>query len=189
LFEVAIHPNFNKLISNNNGTVESVIDELLYIHPEAKGVRSHSMMQSSFILQKFADRGIIYDANHFLPYQTGIRPFRLWNGLVRIIYNWEDDVHWAYGYDFTDSKIELDSDGLNIFDFHPIHIYLNTENDSRYQNAKKYYNEPDLLINYRNKDKPGTRDLFISLLKDCKKNQIKTHKLIDIAGDFLKDNP
>jgi hypothetical protein len=182
LFEVAIHPNFNSLLRGGDKTVSTIISELLDIHPDAKGVRSHSMMQSSVILQEFADKGLVYDANHFLPYHQNIKPFMLWNGLVRIPYNWEDDVHWSYGYTFDNCRINLNDNGLIVFDFHPIHIYLNTDNKYRYNEAKKYYDNPNKLIKFRNTEIEGTRDLLISLLKHVQKNNLENKTLLEIAN-------
>ncbi len=188
LFEIGIHPNFNSLLSGNNKNADDVLDELLETHPGAKGVRSHSMMQSSDLLQKFAKKNQIYDANHFLPYCKGIKPFKLWTGMVRIPYNWEDDVHWAYGYSFDSCRIDLNDDGLNVFDFHPIHIFLNTENKYRYNEAKKYLNNPKKLLEYRNSETKGTYDVLVSLLEYVNKNGIQTKNLIEIASEFKSLN-
>lgn len=186
LFETGIHPNFNPLLTGKSDErPEDVLDNILDIHPEAQGVRSHSMLQSTNILQLFADRKLVYDANHFMPYQKGLKPFKLWTGMVRIPYNWEDDVHWAYGFSFDECGLDLNSDELIVFDFHPIHIFLNTENKYRYNEAKKYYQEPKKLIDFRNKEVHGTRDLLTSLLKQCKQNNITTYKLIEIANNFM----
>lgn len=188
LFEIAIHPNFNDILNGkSNKSFEDVLDEIIEIHPDAKGIRTHTLMQSVVMLQKFADKRLIYESNNFMPYHSDLKPFKLWNGLVRIPYNWEDDVHWAYGYSFDDHKINIDTDGLAVFDFHPIHIFLNTENKYRYNEAKKHYNDSQKLLELRNKEVPGTRDLLIQLLKHCRQNGIETYRLIDIAEDFLKN--
>jgi hypothetical protein len=185
LFEVALHPNFNPTLAGGNKSVDDVIDELMEIHPDAKGVRSHSLMQSSGLLQKFADKGLVYDANLLLPYHTGLKPFRLWNGMIRIPYNWEDDVHWSYGYTFDESRMKLDKNELIVFDFHPIHIFLNTDNKYRYNEAKKYNTDPKKLITYRNNEIKGTRDLLISLLEYVNKNKIENKTLLEIANAFI----
>ena len=151
-------------------------------------MRTHTLMQSVAMLQKFADKRFVYESNSFMPYQIGLKPYKLWNGLVRIPYNWEDDVHWAYGYSFDDCRINLDTDEMIIFDFHPIHIFLNTENKYRYSEAKKHYNDPVKLMEYRNKEVPGTRDLLMNLLKHCKNNEIQTHKMIEIAYNSMQNN-
>jgi hypothetical protein len=123
-----------------------------------------------------------------MPYQTGLKVHKLWNGLIRIPYNWEDDVHWSYGYGFEDCKMELDDDELIIFDFHPIHIFINTENKYRYNEAKKHYSDHVKLLEYRNKEVPGTRDLLLYLLKNCKNNNMETYRMADIASSFLQNN-
>ena len=189
IFEIGIHPDFTPAINgNSNRTTDDILDEILDIHPEAQGVRCHTLFQNIALLHKFADKNLLYDANNLMPYQINLRPFKLWNKLVRIPYNWEDDVHWAYGYSFDDSRIDLNSEGLLIFDFHPIHIYLNTENKYRYNEAKKYMNNSSKLLEYRNSEVPGTRDLLLNLLKHCKSNDIKTYKLKEIAFDCLQNN-
>ncbi len=189
LFEIGIHPDFTPLLKGNNEkSFDDILDEILDIHPEARGVRTHTMLQNIHMMQKFADKKLVYEANNFLPYQTGLKPFKLWNGLVRIPYNWEDDVHWAYGYSFDDCRIDLNESELIIFDFHPIHIYLNTENKYRYSEAKKFYEDPEKLLEYRNTEVPGTRDLLVNLLKHCKSNNIETNRMIDIAYGFMANS-
>jgi len=188
LFEIGIHPNFHPLLrGGSNISYDDILDEILDIHPEAVGVRTHTMMQSIPLLQKFADKKMLYEANTFMPYQYGLKAFKLWNNLVRIPFNWEDDVHWAYGYSFEDAGMEIDTDELVIFDFHPIHIYLNTENKYRYNEAKNYLNDPKKLLDYRNSEVPGTRDLLMNLLKRCKEKELTTHRLKDIAYTCLAE--
>jgi len=75
-FELGIHPNFNFLLNgdpSNGRNAEEVIDRLLCVVPEAKSVRSHSMTQSSHLLQLFVDRGIYYDCNHYIPKNAGLQ--------------------------------------------------------------------------------------------------------------------
>lgn len=188
LFEVGIHPDFTPLLKGKNDkSFDDILDSILDIHPEARGVRTHTMLQSILMLQKFADKKLVYEANTFLPYQTGLKPVKLWNGLIRIPYNWEDDVHWSYGYSFDDCRLDINGEELLVFDFHPIHIYLNTENKYRYSEAKKYYKDSDKLLEYRNNEVPGTRDLLVNLLKHCKDKNIETHRMIDIAYTSAAD--
>lgn len=184
LFETAIHPNFNPLLEGKNGTADDVIDRLLDIYPEAKGVRSHCMLQSFPLLNKFADKKLMYDSNQFIPYADGVTPFSIWNGMVRIPYNWEDDIHFIYKYPFNNSRIDLDSNNLNVFDFHPIHIFLNTSSEEDYLNAKKYYQDPDKLKGFRNNSKAGTYDLLISLLESVKSENLNSFTMKEIAMKY-----
>ena len=179
--EVAIHPNFNPMFSDRQDKVnaDQIIDTLMDLYPAAKGVRSHSTTTNSGLLDIFFRKGLTYDSNLFLPYQT-VKPFKLWNGFTRIPYNWEDDVHFLYNKSFATPDIDMEQDFV-IFDFHPVHIYLNTETETRYLNARRYYNEPAELLKNRNTTGPGARTLLISLLEQCAEKKIITDVLSSIS--------
>jgi hypothetical protein len=164
LFEIGIHPNFNGLLAGKNGDPTAILDELLTMYPEACGIRSHSMAQSSPLLDQWASKGMMYEANHFLPYWSNIRPFRLWNGLLRVPYNWEDDIHFRYGRSFDDAGLDSAAE-LNILVFHPVHVYLNSDTAAGYSRARSCYQDADKLLVHRNNDRPGTRTLLIRLLE------------------------
>ena len=182
LFEIGIHPNYNPLLAGGPGHFSKVTQKLLDLYPEAVGVRSHSLTSSSPLLNHFADLGLKYDANQYLPYWSGLKPYTIWNGLVRIPFNWEDDLHWTYGYSFDSSRIDLNWEGWKIFNFHPHHIFLNTENEARYERMKAAYHDSEALVQYRNPGpESGVRDLLTSLLKEVSEQQHKTYFLKEIA--------
>ena len=54
--------------------------------------------------------------------------------------------------------------GLKVFDFHPIHIFLNTENLKRYDQTRSIHQKPEELIKHRFSGF-GVRDQFIKLLE------------------------
>lgn len=136
-FELGIHPNFNFLLQGddrNGSNAEEVVARLLAILPEARSVRCHSMTQNSNLLDLFLSKGLTHDCNHFIPEQINLhlKPWKLWNGLIRVPYFWEDDV--ACLYEQNTPILELqERSGLKVFDFHPIHIFLNTEHLDRYE--------------------------------------------------------
>lgn len=167
-FELGIHPNFNLLLARqaeSGATAEEVVDRLLELVPEAKAVRSHSTTQSSPLLQLFADKGLTHDCNHLIPEQANIRlkPWRNWTGLVKVPYFWEDDVVWLSD---TNTPIErlAQRPGLRVFNFHPVHVYLNTEDLSRYEQARPSLGNPAELIGFRNRNGRGTRTMLEGLL-------------------------
>ena len=99
--ELGLHPNFNPLldgVSDNRLNSEKIVKALLDIVPEAKSIRSHSMTQSSRLLDLFQSCGLTHEVNHFIPHHAGIelKPWILWNRLCKIPYFWEDDVHVLY---------------------------------------------------------------------------------------------
>lgn len=176
-FEVGIHPNFNFLLEgkhNAGRSASEIVQCLMSIVPQAKTVRSHSMTQSSAILNIFKDFGLTHDANHFIPNHSGLelKPWMLWNGLCRVPYSWEDDVHILYEVNGIQQRSTLDialsaSVGLKAFDFHPIHVFLNTESLDRYERTRSLHQSPKELIKYRYEGY-GTRSRLIELLKLCK---------------------
>lgn len=169
--ELGIHPNFNFLLEgdgrNGHNTVE-VVERILNIVPEAKSVRSHSMAQSSVLLDVFRKSGLTHDVNLFVPAHSGIRlrPWLDWNGLCRVPYFWEDDIECMQGMqgmqiDMTNLVLR---DGIKVFDFHPIHVFLNTETLQRYEVTRHLHHSPKELIKHRYKG-IGTRTRLIELLK------------------------
>jgi hypothetical protein len=166
-FELGIHPNFNFLL---NGSTEKglnfnkVIEDILEIVPEAVSVRSHSMTQNSNILDAFKKYGLTHDCNHFINFNSGIvlRPWHLWNGLIRCPYFWEDDIY-AIDNDKIDIEKIYKSPGLKIFDFHPIHILLNMSKISLYESTRKYHHDFDFLKKQKNLEY-GTEDILKKIL-------------------------
>ena len=53
--------------------------------------------------------------------------------------------------------------GFHVFDFHPIHVFLNTENLSRYERTRLLHQKPDELLKHRYQGK-GTRTQLLNLL-------------------------
>ena len=168
LFELGIHPNFNFLLDGddrNGKNSREVVERLLEIVPEAKSVRSHSLTQNSYLMNLFCEFGLTHESNYLIPYQSRVelRGWKLWNGLFRVPIFWEDDVELMFG---LKNNIDMVTNlkGLKVFNFHPIHIFLNSENIDRYQRAKQYVQKPDELINLKNMNL-GVRNIFIDLLK------------------------
>lgn len=186
LFEIAIHPNFNKRISGiDDRQCEEIISELLTTYPEAIGIRSHSLMQSSPLLNTFLELGLKYDSNQFFPYEFNLKPYESWNGLWRIPYNWEDDIHFNYKKDFD----ALDVLGYNaakfmVFNFHPIHIFINTDTEAHYLDAKSSYHDTEGLKKSINITTKGAKDYLIATLEYVRSNNIKTYNLKEVYQHF-----
>lgn len=151
-FELGIHPNFNHLLTGGPGdgrNAGEILESLIAIVPEARSVRSHSMTQSSRLLDLFHSAGLTHDSNHFIPARAGmaLAPYRHWNGLVRVPYFWEDDVSLLYG-DTAPMDDLLATPGLKVFDFHPIHVTLNSTNIGVYENSRHVHHDRTLLREY-----------------------------------------
>lgn len=167
-FELGIHPNFNPLLDGKGSNAEQIIDEILRIVPEAVSVRSHSMVQSSRLVDLLHRKGLVFECNNFIPEQSGIilKPWRLWNGMVKIPHFWEDDAECIYKSGATYSSL-LERDGIKVFDFHPIHVYLNTEDLARYDQTRNLHNNAGELLKHRFSG-VGTRTYLLDLLSAFK---------------------
>jgi hypothetical protein len=77
-------------------------------------------------------------------------------------YFWADEHEWVYRRE-TSFKNILEQFNFFVFDFHPIHVFLNTENSSRYDLTKGIHKNPKELIKHRFEGR-GTRTLLLELL-------------------------
>lgn len=178
-FELGIHPNFNFLLDGdkrNGEDIKKVIERLLDIVPEAKSLRSHSLLTSTKLLQLMPQYGLTHESNIYIPPASCdiLRPFRIWNEIVRVPHSFEDDLfllassncnaidretlskHIANGF--------MKENGFKVLDFHPIHIFLNTENLDRYERTRNIHRNPEELIKHRY-DGDGARTALETLLE------------------------
>lgn len=166
--ELGLHPNFNPLLDglSSQGSAETVMRGLQRIVPEARAVRSHSMTQSSRLLDVFLRCGITHESNHFVPAHTGIalKPYRHWKqDLVRVPYCWEDDVDLAFGSPLPILSVAA-GEGLKVFDFHPIHVALDTVSLAHYEAARGLLGEGQTSRPAAPRDPKGVRAQFRALL-------------------------
>jgi hypothetical protein len=180
-FEIGIHPNFNDILEGNSkDSFSRRIDTLLDLYPSSKGFRAHSLTNSSAIYSYILSKGLKYESNVLLPYSANLELLKYPPGLVRIPFNFEDDVHFGFGKPFNLDATSFHKSNLNIFNFHPIHIYLNTCSNSHYESSKDFYQDPKRLISKRNHEILGARDLLVSVLDFCEENSINIISLFDL---------
>ena len=141
LFELGIHPNFLPGSSHGRTTAE-VLVHCMGLVPDAKSMRTHALVQSTPLLTcVLNETPIAYDLSLYLPRAFWARPVEYSVGdrlLVRIPYVWEDDFEMAMpDPDWTLPSICDDGERLTVLDFHPIHIYLNSETMAPYAELKQ----------------------------------------------------
>ncbi len=196
LLELGLHPNF--LPGSSHGeSVTEVLSFMRDILPDARAMRTHGLVQSTSILSEAVDSGIDIDLSLFMPHTTHLSPHFLQlkegrNGLVRLPYFWEDD----FATYEQSSRLALDTEALNrpglkVFDFHPIHIYLNTEEMARYAALKQQGPLPKLscgdVDKWINRSGFGTGTLFDELLDYLSTEQAATYTVSQIA-DAWRDS-
>ncbi len=162
-FELGIHPNFNFLLegdTRNGGNFREVIERLLDVVPGAKSLRSHSLCTSTKLLQLMPEYGLTHESNTYIPWgQEPAKPFQIWNDVVRVAHSFEDDLFLLE----SDERGMLDgetmsghvrkyhsaADRISVFDFHPIHVFLNTNSIERYESTRSIHRQHDELIKHR----------------------------------------
>lgn len=167
-FQLGIHPNFNPLLNGDfqyGDNVKKVLEYFINIVPETTMIRSHSVTQSTIIKSLYEQFNIKYDLNLFIPEESKITlfPFTDAFNIINLPYFWEDDVHVINKFPFAVDKY-LSNQGLKIFDFHPIHIYLNSESLTRYNNIKTKLQDTTILKQNRNIEQFGVENFFNDLV-------------------------
>lgn len=150
-YDVGLHPNFNNLLQgNSNGSSYlSICDDLKEIFPQATSVRSHSLCFGSLIQVAYEKLGLTHDSSILLPYQNNdnpVYPWKMWDGLIRVPYFFCDYVTAMT----TDAPMDtlVARPGLKVFDFHPIHVFLNTESLQRYERTRSFHHQPAELTKH-----------------------------------------
>lgn len=139
LFEIGIHPNFAPG-STHGQSPEEVLDHCLALAPDARAIRTHSLMQSTALLDLFLVRtSLLADLSVFLPYAQDLAPVA-YTLRGRTIYRcptfWEDDYEFLQPMPRWDAAAFHSNSGMKIFAFHPIHVYLNSSGPDTYERLK-----------------------------------------------------
>jgi len=168
--ELGIHPNFNDLLNSksrdNNKEIVHKINDIVH---HAVSLRSHSLTQSERLLDLFADFGFTHISNLFVPYCSSVitAPYNLWRELVIVPHQFQDNVEMKMN--LSSFREQNFKSGFHVFDFHPIHVFLNTESLNRYELTRPLHHKPKELIKHRYEGY-GTRSRLIELLKLCKES-------------------
>lgn len=173
LFELGVHPNFLDG-STHGATPSAVLQHCMELVPDATSLRTHSLVQSTPLLARIvSDTPITTDVSLFLPCMPNLRPFSYRAGgrpLLRLPYFWEDDNEmqqvspcWRL------ARLLNVGPGLKVFDFHPVHVYMNAERMEAYRSLTSRVSrledleEADLRGVIRAGE--GTKSLFLELVE------------------------
>ena len=169
---LGIHPNFLNDSSHGNSTCQ-IIEKCLSFAPNAKTLRTHSLVQSTplfyEIFYNFPQLNL--DLSIFMNNAEHVERIK-WHfndvSFYRINYNWEDDAQF-HDKNFKWSKAHFPG-STSIFDFHPIHVYLNSKDNFNYNNLKKDFSDSPLsniskefISSYVN-DSSGTKDFLKAII-------------------------
>lgn len=176
-YELGLHPNYTKNLER-----ETLVD-LMRLVPGCKGIRSHGLFIHSILFQLYHELGIEYDSSYLIPMHI-VEPFNHLLGIVEIPMFFADDAYFCgCSPSFNVSDLCLGKAGLKVFNFHPIHVFINTDSSRRYAKAKNFYQKPSHLRRYR-KNGRGTRTLFLDLLEYIRKKNVETVTLGEVNRRF-----
>ena len=174
LFELGIHPNF--LPGSTQGeTPSKILAHLMELVPGARSMRTHSLVQSTHLLYRVMDETPIEnDVSLFLRHCPGLKSHRFYYAkkyLCRLPYFWEDDLEMEAPAPCWEVEPLLAlGQGLKIFDFHPMYLYLNCinldhgYNELKNSNAKLQQVSKEETEAYR-RSQPGPQTLLLQLCR------------------------
>ncbi len=183
-YEIALHPYYK-----TEKSYQKTFDKLMDLFPHAKGVRSHRLLTEETLLLMYKEKGIHYTSNYMMANVAGILPINTIHGIMEIpIYyiDWSHLMGKKFYKKFSLEVLKLKTPGLKVFDFHPFHIFLNSENMKRYEKVKKFYHNPEKIREHINNKTVGIGTLFIELLEFIKKNRIKNYTMTEIYKRYSK---
>jgi hypothetical protein len=169
LFELGIHPNFLDG-SSHGATPDAVVAHCAALVPEARAVRTHCLLQSTPLHDALLSGSAVeVDVSLFLPGARDLEPVVQWSPagrLLRLPYVWQDNMEMYAPTPNWNTAAVLDAPGLRIFDFHPVHVWLNSASFEPYENMKTRFVlgelEPADTARYRN-SRPGAMNAFLEL--------------------------
>lgn len=140
-FEVGVHPNFLPG-STQGATPSDVLDNMRAWFGPAKAVRTHSLFQSERLLQLMTDTyGFRVDCSIYLPLAQYAGPHRVRYSaggaeLIRVPHIFQDNMFMIAGHQWSADPGWLRSAGLKVLNFHPVHVWLNSNNVQSYEALK-----------------------------------------------------
>lgn len=180
LFEIGVHPNFMPG-STHGSTVPEVLDHCMALVPDATSLRTHGLYQSGALLDEVMTRTpLSRDCSLFTPLLRTARAFeyrRFGKTLIRVPFFWEEDyllerdpVSPCDGEEWQPEPL-LAGSGLKVFNFHPIHVFLNSDSMARYRRVRDAgarladLTAADLAPHVA--DGPGAGRFFAALVRCC----------------------
>jgi len=181
LVELGIHPNFLPNSSHGNTTNE-IIKKMLEIVPNAKCIRTHGLYNSTYLYREIArNKTLEIDSSILMPEIPDLKPHTLYfedagSPLTRVPIFWEDDIEMynpKKSWDFKNEKYHVN--GMKIFNFHPLHIFINSNNMNIWNSLKNISNldklDQNVVNEYVNKDSKGVKDLFEEICEHISNKQ------------------
>lgn len=191
--EIAPHPFLGE------GSVwEDELCRMRALFPEATGWRSHSCVFSHLLMEWVGENGYHYVSTNDEVGRRGPRPFRHPWGVWQLPIYYMDNMDFStphYWPELGHSKFDpalveraLEDDGVYVFDFHPIHLLLNTEGKDHYFAVRQRFLEGEDVAVLRSLNY-GTASFFTELTEAMEARGVASVRMSDalsvcVAEDF-----
>jgi hypothetical protein len=165
--------------------------------PLAKGWRSHSCVFSNMLAVWLGQNGYEYASTHDQFGATGITP--LWNrwGV------WHLPIYYMDAMDFSAERFgrgqnmapfdpalirgAIETRGLYVFDFHPIHIMLNTPSADYYLDRRDRFRAGEPIRDLRYSGY-GTANFFQQLCREIEHSGLRSIGMGEALSNFRKSD-
>lgn len=179
--EVAPHPTLQE-----GGDWKDELMRMRDLFPDARGWRSHSCVFSHLLAEWLAGNGYRYVSTNDQFGQKNIRPIRHPWGIWHFPIFYMDNMDFSSGHfwngeseaPFSDAFIDaaLDDDGVYVFDFHPIHLLINTPDRDYYFSVRDQFKGGASIREVAYKG-AGTRTFYDRLCAAMKQKRKKSIRL------------
>lgn len=175
LISMGLHPNFNPLLRGqpSSSSPASIMSDLKEIVPEAKVLRSHSMSHSGIWLNAYKELGITHLSQYYMGGVKSVEPFRHVNGLVEVPVYFADDGylfvkdHKEWSNPSVEEITSISEKSVKVFNFHPIHIAINSSSFDAYESTKSSHREWKTVTKIRSKSF-GMRNMLLQIMQKQK---------------------
>jgi hypothetical protein len=183
--EIAIHPHFTDV-----SDLRAPVRELKRAFPQARGTRSHSLFFTERLRPVYSEYGLVYDSNAIQYLRPQIECSLAARRTVSMPLYFMDRFHLEMASEKSDKfsidQFHWDDEGLKVFDFHPIHVFLNTSSVEWYERAKHCYHEPSRLRDYVAGGE-GVQTLLKETLSYIERNRLHTYTMSEIGAAYYPE--
>lgn len=180
--EIGIHPRLDW----NSDWIKKTKDLEKKFNSKIHGIRPHSLSHTQMYGIELAKMGYKYISQATYLYYEGLRVDRHPWGIFELpIYymdsmdftfqlNWKTNNE-AFKFDIIEKAL-ADENGLYVFDFHPIHLFLNSPSIEFYHKNRENLHTSSPFIGR------GTKTFFDELCAEMNKKNIASKSLIEIVN-------
>ncbi|MZP29507.1 hypothetical protein GTO91_07280 [Heliobacterium undosum] len=184
--EIAIHPRLDW----GADWLDEITKLKAALPYSSDGIRPHSCAYSQLLGVHLRNAGYTYISQVTLPNLANPKPYRhpwgIWEAPIfymdnmdfTLAENWKNSKHTPFQRKIIDTAVH--GDGVYVFDFHPIHLMLNTPDRAYYQENRNKLGQagPIAYSGY------GTRSFFEELIGEMKKYDVLSYTVDDTVKLF-----